>query len=196
MAKPTTVHLNNSVRRWIGAITTASWSHSDTFPRWSTRRHSTAVRRLRISCRHSRIEPSEKPGTVHTVEIGGIPCRIRFDAERSKDKLRNGNVTTVTRVPGQSGSVRLRAWFSVHDIDIRAVELDGCRGGVVDSLAKSIQADGSTVKRIVIKRLLKPFDYPHRLLGVEANKFFGPVGNRHWIRLATVDGSPMLVVSS
>jgi hypothetical protein len=33
-------------------------------PPWSTRRHSTAVRRLRISCRHSRNEPSEKPGAV------------------------------------------------------------------------------------------------------------------------------------
>lgn len=129
--------------------------------------------------------------------IAGLECRMHCRAEWDEEKIRDGNLAVALRVPGYQGSVSLRGWFSVSDLEIWSISIEeGPRDGLVESLVRSIETDEQSVRRSLIDRLLTPFDYRHRLTGVEANKFFGPAGSRHRIRLAQVNGSPLVVVTS
>lgn len=94
-------------------------------------------------------------------------------------------------------AVEVRCWFNLSGIEIQHCTVRpgpfSERDERLEGLATEFEERPERLSEWLRHRLLAPFKYQTNLIGTEAGTFFGDIGTRWTMRLAAVDGQPLLV---
>lgn len=123
-------------------------------------------------------------------EVANVTCNVNFIANWSSDDSAESNLIIKLCPIGGKKFVTCRVWFGLDSLIINKIVVDD------DSLIKIkewINENQEKFSEFIIGELLPPFKYNKKLLGVEANEFFGKVGTEVSLNVSKFDNNPLLV---
>lgn len=126
-----------------------------------------------------------------TLSIGTRTCGMELSALWEKDKNSEENLRIVLSPQNSLGKLEIAAWFGIDKLSISRITPAKSSVDLV-RLATWINRHKSEFSNQVIGHLLKPFHYEKNRLGSEATTFFGPIGSRFQLRIATVGEYPII----
>lgn len=139
-------------------------------------------------------------GLEREVEFAGETLRAVFSAHWSFEAERAINVTVTVKNPRDGARVVLDLSFSLNDIIVvtpGSTSADSVKSQSDITLSRRIESDWLEFKEELLAAMLTPFRYSTALRGNQAHDFFwGEVGSIHQVRLARIQGYPVLVAEA
>lgn len=129
------------------------------------------------------------------IRMAGQRCILSFSADWSSHPEYGRNATVnVSHLNGDPVCV-VSIWFSIDDILL--LHVVAAEGGKLHHTMKAAMVDWVRENPIdfgnaVLPHFVSPFLYRERLMGVQANDFFGPLGSRYKLGLLHADGNAVL----
>jgi hypothetical protein len=135
------------------------------------------------------------------VVLAGFRYRLGFEAVWQPSAGAHSNLK-ITVAPERDQSMAcplatIDCWFGLDLLDILNVHV---REGIqnrcqseADHLREWLFDNPQEFRQIVLPHVLSPFKYSLNLYGPRADSFFGPLGTRFSLRLASIDGYEVLI---
>ena len=133
---------------------------------------------------------------TETTWFGESQCTVAYSAIWDTEDSSENNIVISIQPKYSNASIECTSWFGFDVLTVSGLEVKG--GKVKEDLAihrmmKWIESNRHEFTSLLLNGLLSPFKYQDKLVGVEANEFFGPVGERYRIGLATINRKPLLL---
>jgi hypothetical protein len=94
------------------------------------------------------------------------------------------------------GKVHISCWFtpdSLRFIEFTPLPDNTIHSGDIEEICTWAKDNTHVLEEEMAKAILTPFLYNEKLIGVQANEFFGPPGTEYYLRLAKLHGQPVLI---
>lgn len=128
--------------------------------------------------------------------FGESQCTVKYSAIWDMEDCSENNIIISIHPKYSNSSIVCTSWFGLDELTISDMKVKGGKEKkdlAIHRMMKWINANNQEFVNLLLNGLLSPFKYQKKLVGVEANEFFGPVGERFRIRLATINHKPLLL---
>lgn len=128
--------------------------------------------------------------------FGESECNVKYSAIWDMEDSSENNIIISIQPKYSNASIVCTSWFGLDALTISDMKVKGSKAKedlAILRMMKWIETNNQEFVNLLLSGLLSPFKYQKKLLGVEANEFFGPVGERYRIGLATINRKPLLL---
>lgn len=127
-------------------------------------------------------------------EIGGVSCKITAFAENREESGFGNNVKFEILDLIENTKFHLYCWFDGNSIEIVEMKKVGANLSpgsfeIFNWIKENINSACVQLASIISS----PFRYRNNLYGLDARQFFGPLNSSTELRVAKIDGNPILV---
>lgn len=131
------------------------------------------------------------------IKIGNSYCNLEFKALWEAHELLHNNLIIKLSPIGEKQSIFCKAWFNLSGLIINEVkpDLNLKNTDIINDIIDWIKENNELFVKTMLENLLPPFKYTEKLIGVEANTFFGNVGTQVSLRLSIVHNHPLLIAT-
>ncbi|WP_429205346.1 hypothetical protein [Aeromonas veronii] len=131
------------------------------------------------------------------IKIGNTYCNLEFKALWEAHELLHNNLIIKLSPIGEKQSIFCKAWFNLSGLIINEVkpDLNLKNKDIINDIIDWIKENNELFVKMMLENLLPPFKYTEKLIGVEANTFFGNVGTQVSLRLSIVHNHPLLIAT-